>query len=153
MRDQADVAARPAGVARPGPTGPILLVDDEPYVLRWLAWHLTRAGYRVATAGDGEAGLARARALRPPLIFLDNRLPGLDGYAVCAEIRRDPTLVGTHVIVLSAGERPPPDAWEWRGGRGGGAPDEYLAKPCSPREVTRRAQAVLGSPALLAVAA
>jgi two-component system phosphate regulon response regulator PhoB len=150
MLDQADVAGGPAGAAGPGP---ILLVDDEPYVLRWLAWHLTRAGYRVETAGDGAAGLARARALRPPLIFLDARMPRLDGYAVCEEIRRDPTLVGAHVIVLSAGERPPPDAWEWRGGRGGGAPDEYLAKPCSPREVTRRAQAVLGGPAPLAVAA
>jgi DNA-binding response OmpR family regulator len=149
MLDQTDVAERPVGAARPGPMGPILLVDDEPYVLRWLAWHLTRAGYRVATAGDGEAGLARARELRPPLIFLDARLPLLDGYAVCDELRRDPTLVGTHVIVLSAGERPLPGAWEWRGG----APDEYLAKPCRPGEVTRRARAVLGDPAPLAVAA
>jgi two-component system phosphate regulon response regulator PhoB len=123
--------------------------EDEADVLRWLAWHLTREGYRVETASDGEAGLARARALRPPLFFLDHRMPRLDGYAVCEEIRRDPTLVGTHVIVLSAGERPPPDAWEWRGG---GVPDEYLAKPCSPREVTRRAQAVLGGPAPRAVA-
>ena len=124
-------AGLPGGPARRGPVGPILLVDDEPYVLRWLAWHLTRAGYRVETASDGELGLARARELRPPLIFLDARLPLLDGDAVCDEIRRDPALAGTHVILLSAGE--PPAA----GGRGrrGGAPDEYLAKPCRPGEV------------------
>jgi DNA-binding response OmpR family regulator len=149
MLDQTDVAEGAAGAARPEPRGPILLVDDEPYVLRWLAWHLTRAGYRVETAGDGESGLARARALRPPLIFLDARLPLLDGAAVCDEIRRDPALAGTHVILLSAGERPAPGAWEW----GGGAPDEWLAKPCSPREVTRRARAVLGGPTRRAVAA
>jgi DNA-binding response OmpR family regulator len=149
MLDQTDVAARAGGAAGAGPLGPILLVDDEPYVLRWLAWHLTRAGYRVETAGGGEAGLARARALRPPLIFLDGRMPRMDGYAVCAELRRDPALAGTHVILMSAGERPAPGAWDWRGG----APDEYLAKPCSPREVTRRARAVLGAPARLAVAA
>jgi DNA-binding response OmpR family regulator len=146
VTDLSGMAGLPGG---PDRLGPILLVDDEPYVLRWLAWHLTREGYRVETASDGESGLARARELRPPLIFLDARLPLLDGYAVCDEIRRDPTLVGTHVIVLSAGERPPPGAWEW----GGGAPDEYLAKPCRPGEVTRRARAVLGDPAPLAVAA
>jgi two-component system response regulator AdeR len=122
--------------------GPILLVDDEPYVLRWLAWHLTREGYRVETASDGEVGLARARELRPSLIFLDARLPLLDGYTFCAEIRRDPALAGTHVTLLSAGERPP------AGGRddGDGAPDDYLVKPCRPREVTRLARAVLGAP-------
>jgi two-component system, OmpR family, alkaline phosphatase synthesis response regulator PhoP len=123
-------------------SGPILLVDDEPYVLRWLAWHLTREGYRVETASDGEVGLARARELHPPLIFLDVRLPLLDGYTLCAEIRRDPALAGTHVTLLSAGERLP------AGDRsdGDGAPDDYLFKPCRPREVTRLARAVLGAP-------
>jgi pimeloyl-ACP methyl ester carboxylesterase len=38
---------------QPGPTGPILVVDDDPYVLRWLAWHLTRAGYHVAGFSEG----------------------------------------------------------------------------------------------------
>ena len=125
--------------------GPILLVDDEPYVLRWLTWHLTRAGYRVATAADGAAGLARARALRPPLIFLDARMPRLDGYTVCDALRRDPdpALAGTHVILLSAAERPAAGAW----GRPGGRPDEYLAKPCRLGEVLRRVRAVLGDPA------
>jgi DNA-binding response OmpR family regulator len=139
MLDQADVAGGPAGAAGPGP---ILLVDDEPYVLRWLAWHLTRAGYRVETASDGEAGLARVRELRPPLIFLDAGLPLLDGDTVCAEIRRDPALAGTHVILLSARERPPAGD---RGDRDW-APDDYLVKPCRPGEVTRRARAVLGAP-------
>jgi len=137
----------PAGGAAGAPApGPILLVDDEPFMLRWLAWHLTRAGYRVATAADGAAGLARARELRPPLIFLDARMPRLDGYTVCDALRRDPdpALAGTHVILLSAAERPAAGAW----GRPGGRPDEYLAKPCRPAEVLRRAGAVLGRPAL-----
>jgi two-component system alkaline phosphatase synthesis response regulator PhoP len=126
----------------PDRRGPILLVDDEPYVLRWLSWHLSREGYVVATASNGETGLARARELHPPLIFLDARLPVMDGYTVCEEIRRDPTLAGTHVILLSASEPPAPGERRWRGG----APDEYLAKPCRPGEVTRRARAVLGAP-------
>ena len=137
MRDQTGGAAGATG------PGPILLVDDEPFMLRWLTWHLTRAGYPVATAADGAAGLARARALRPPLIFLDARMPQLDGGAVCAELRADPALAGTHVILMSAGAAPEPGAWEW----GAGRPDEYLAKPCRPAEVLRRAGAVLGRPA------
>jgi DNA-binding response OmpR family regulator len=142
MIDRRGTAGRPGVEDRRGSMGPILLVDDEPYVLRWLAWHLTREGYRVETASDGEAGLARARELRPPLIFLDARMPRMDGDTVCDEIRRDPALSGTYVILLSAGE--PPAAGEW--GRRGGAPDEYLAKPCRPGEVTRRARAVLDGP-------
>jgi DNA-binding response OmpR family regulator len=130
------MAGPPGG---PDRRGPILLVDDEPYVLRWLAWHLTRAGYLVETASDGESGLARARELRPPLIFLDARLPLLDGDTVCDAIRRDPVLSATYVILLSAGERPAGGEW----GQRAGAPDEYLAKPCRPLEVTRRAGAVL----------
>jgi DNA-binding response OmpR family regulator len=129
--------------------GPILLVDDEPYMLRWLAHVLTRAGYRVATAGDGAAGLARARELHPALIFLDLHMPRLDGGAVCAAVRGDPTLAGTHVILMSASPAPAPDACEWRDGR----PDEYLAKPCRPREVLRRVAAVLAGPPHHAVAA
>lgn len=131
------------------PPGPILLVDDEPYLLRWLAWPLTRAGYRVATAADGAAGLARARALRPALIFLDARMPRLDGCAVCAAVRGDPALAGTHVILMSADAGPAPGAGEWRAGR----PDEYLAKPCRPAEVLRRVAAVLGGPVQLAAVA
>src|SRR5262245_32675029 len=129
---------RAAGAGRGDPVGPILVVDDEPYVLRWLAWHLTRAGYRVETAGDGESGLAAARALRPSLIFLGVRLPRLDGYAVCDELRHDPdpALAGAYVILFSAGEHD----------RGGGA-DAYLTKPCRPGEVLRRVRAVLGAPA------
>jgi DNA-binding response OmpR family regulator len=143
VSDLSGAAGLPGGPDRLGRMGPILLVDDEPYVLRWLAWHLTRAGFRVETASDGETGLARARELRPPLIFLDARLPLLDGDAVCDEIRRDPALSATHVILLSAGERPGGGGW----GQRAGAPDEYLAKPCRPLEVTRRARAVLSAPA------
>jgi DNA-binding response OmpR family regulator len=137
--DWSEAVGRQEAVAQ---RGPILLVDDEPYVLRWLAWHLTREGYRVETASDGEAGLTRMRELHPPLIFLDVGLPLLDGDSVCAEIRRDPALAGTHVILLSARERP-------RAGDGGDrdrAPDDYLVKPCRPGDVTRRARAVLGAP-------
>jgi DNA-binding response OmpR family regulator len=120
---------------------PILLVDDEPYVLRWLAHHLTRAGYRVETAGDGETALARARELRPALVLLDYHLPRMDGFAVCAEIKGDPDLSGTHVILMSASEVVAGCDWV----PVGGAPDEFMPKPFRPGEVVRRVRAVLSA--------
>src|SRR5438477_8482226 len=82
--------------------GPILLVDDEPYILRSLSYLLTREGYAVETASNGEDGLARVRLLRPPVVFLDIMMPRMNGYEVCAQIRQDPGLVQTYVIMLSA---------------------------------------------------
>jgi CheY-like chemotaxis protein len=124
--------------------GPILLVDDEPYVLRWLSHVLTRAGYQVETAVDGEAALARARALRPPLIFLDAKMPRMDGYTVCAELRRDPALAGTHVILLGTGTDGAAAAGEpWSMFSGG--PDEYMAKPLRPGDILARTQRALAS--------
>ena len=116
----------------PMPT-PILLIDDEPYILRSLSYLLTREGYRVETASNGEDGLVRARALRPPLIFLDIMMPRMNGYEVCEEIRQDPALADTYVIMLSAkGQQ-----IDRERGLLGGA-DEYMTKPFSPREIAER---------------
>ncbi|MGH2354894.1 MAG: response regulator transcription factor [Chloroflexota bacterium] len=117
---------------------PILLIDDEPYIRRSLSYLLTREGYQVETAGDGEEGLARARALRPPLVFLDIMMPRMNGYAVCEQIRQDPTLADTYVIMLSAkGQQ-----IDRERGLLGGA-DEYMTKPFSPREVAERVRTLL----------
>jgi DNA-binding response OmpR family regulator len=113
--------------------GPILVVDDEPYILRSLTYLLTREGYAVETATNGEDGLARVRALRPPLIFLDIMMPTVNGYQVCEQIKADSSLAGTYVILLSAkGQQVDRE----RGLQGGA--DEYMTKPFSPREVAQR---------------
>jgi DNA-binding response OmpR family regulator len=113
--------------------GPILVVDDEPYILRSLTYLLTRAGYAVETATNGEDGLARVRELRPPLIFLDIMMPNVNGYQVCEQIKADASLAGTYVILLSAkGQQIDRE----RGLQGGA--DEYMTKPFSPREVAQR---------------
>jgi DNA-binding response OmpR family regulator len=120
------------------------LIDDEPYILRSLSYLLTREGYQVETASNGEDGLARVRALRPPLVFLDIMMPRMNGYEVCEQIRQDPDLAGTHVIMLSAkGQQ-----IDRERGLLGGA-DEYMTKPFSPREVAERVRVLLrgGRPA------
>jgi two-component system, OmpR family, alkaline phosphatase synthesis response regulator PhoP len=121
-----------------GERRPILVVDDEPYILRSLRYLLAREGYEVETASDGEEGLARVRELRPRLVFLDIMMPRMSGYEVCEQIKQDPSLAGTHVIMLSArGQQSDRE----RGFLGGA--DEYMTKPFSPREVAARARAVL----------
>ncbi len=120
------------------PTGPILVIDDEPYILRSLSYLLTREGYTVETATNGEDGLKRVRSLQPPLVFLDIMMPNMNGYEVCEQVKADPSLAGTYVIMLSAkGQQ-----IDRERGLLGGA-DEYMTKPFSPRDVAQRVRTIL----------
>ncbi|HLH71931.1 MAG TPA: response regulator [Chloroflexota bacterium] len=122
--------------------GPILLIDDEPYILRALSFLLTREGYTVLTADNGEEGLERIRDFHPPLVFLDIMLPRLNGYEVCKQIRKDPSLSNIYVIMLSAkGQRD-----DREGGMLSGA-DEYVTKPFSPREIAQKVRALMAESA------
>lgn len=127
--------AQGAGVGEA--TRPILLIDDEPYILRSLSYLLSREGYTVATASNGQEGLERVRELRPAIVFLDIMMPRMDGYEVCEQIRQDETVERTYVIMLSAkGQQ-----IDRERGLLGGA-DEYMTKPFSPREVAQRVRTV-----------
>ena len=118
--------------------GPILVIDDEPYILRSLSYLLQREGYAVETASNGEDGLNRVRNLHPPLVFLDIMMPHMNGYEVCEQVKQDPNLDGTYVIMLSAkGQQ-----IDRERGLLGGA-DEYMTKPFSPREVAQRVRNIL----------
>lgn len=108
----------------------ILLVDDEPYILRSLSFVLEREGYSVLTASDGEDALETIRRIRPSMVFLDIMLPRKNGYEICAEVKEDPTLSTTHIVMLSAkGQQVDRE----RGMLAGA--DEYMTKPFSPREI------------------
>jgi two-component system, OmpR family, alkaline phosphatase synthesis response regulator PhoP len=121
---------------------PILVVDDEPYILRSLSFVLERQGYPVVTASDGDEALTKIRALRPALVFLDIMMPRKNGYEVCAEVKEDPDLAETHIVMLSAkGQQ-----IDRERGMLGGA-DEYMTKPFSPREIVSYVQHVLAQPA------
>jgi DNA-binding response OmpR family regulator len=122
----------------PDMSGPILVIDDEPYILRSLSYLLQREGYSVETATNGEEGLQRVRGLRPPLVFLDIMMPHMNGYEVCEQIKQDPSLEATYVIMLSAkGQQ-----IDRERGLLGGA-DEYMTKPFSPREIAERVRTIL----------
>jgi DNA-binding response OmpR family regulator len=114
---------------------PILVVDDDPKIVRLVRTYLERDGHAVIEAGDGRSALAAIALEQPRLIVLDVMLPEVDGLSVLAALRRTSR---TPVIVLSA-----------RGGVGdridgleAGA-DDYVPKPFSPAELVVRVRRVL----------
>ena len=113
----------------------ILIVDDEPKIVRLVADYLDAAGFAVATAASGHEALMRARTERPDLVVLDLGLPGLDGLDVTRALRRDGELP---IIMLTARD----DETDRIIGLELGA-DDYVTKPFSPRELVARVRAVL----------
>jgi DNA-binding response OmpR family regulator len=79
----------------------VLLVEDDQSVLEMYRLKLELDGYRVSTAGDGEDGLRKAEELRPDIIFLDIRLPKMDGFEVLRRLRSQETTKEIPVIILS----------------------------------------------------
>jgi len=113
----------------------ILLVDDEPKIVRLARDYLERAGFHVLTAGDGPAALRMARAERPDLIVLDLMLPEIDGLDVCRALRRESDVA---IIMLTARSE---EADRLIGLELGA--DDYITKPFSPRELVARVRATL----------
>jgi DNA-binding response OmpR family regulator len=114
----------------------ILIVEDEAPMRTALADLLTAEGYRTLTASDGERGLERALAEKPDLILLDVMMPRLDGFALCAELRRLANAVP--VLMLTAKGQ----IEDRVHGLDAGA-DDYLVKPFSTDELLARVRALL----------
>jgi DNA-binding response OmpR family regulator len=102
----------------------ILVVDDEPRVLKMLRCRLETAGYQVSTAVEGHEALQKVRDEKPDLIVLDLILPGMSGYEVCARLKGDEEFRRIPVLVLSARSQEQ-DAAE---GKRVGA-DAFMTKP------------------------
>lgn len=113
----------------------ILVVDDDPLILRLVRMHLDKAGYRVLSAADGEVALEAVASEMPDLVILDLMLPKMDGYEVCRNIREF-SLVPV-VMLTAKGEQ----VDKLRGFEMGA--DDYLTKPFAPQELLARVQAVL----------
>lgn len=114
----------------------VLVVDDEPRVVRLVSEVLKATGHQVVAACDGETALETAAVEQPDLVLLDVLLPhGLDGYAVCQRLR---TFSDTPVIMLTAKAL---ESDMLRGFDAGA--DDYLTKPFSAKELLARVRAVL----------
>ena len=95
------LAAARTVAEKPGKGRRVLVVDDEPVQLRLSATYLTNLGFKVATATDGNDGLAKARVNRPDAILSDVLMPGMDGFQLCMAVHQDPTLCGIPTVLLS----------------------------------------------------
>ncbi|HZV90442.1 MAG TPA: response regulator [Candidatus Nitrosocosmicus sp.] len=84
------------------PRGRVLVVDDEPDLVRVLEFGLKASGYTVEVASDGQEGLKKAREIKPDVILLDLMLPKLDGYKVCRLLKFDDRFKHIPIIILSA---------------------------------------------------
>jgi CheY-like chemotaxis protein len=111
----------------------ILIVDDDPWILRMVSTLLEKRGYGIVTAGDGEEGLMRADQLKPDLIITDVMMPKLDGWALVRALRSRAEFALIPVIFLTAlgGEED-----RIRGFRLGA--DDYLPKPFRFEELELR---------------
>lgn len=114
----------------------VLVVDDEPRLVRLVREVLQATGYRVVAAGDGKTALEMVAVEQPDLILLDILLPGeMDGYEICRRVRE---FSNVPVIMLTARAR---EADKLNGFEVGA--DDYLTKPFSSKELIARVRAVL----------
>jgi two-component system KDP operon response regulator KdpE len=113
----------------------ILVIDDEPQILRALRTILKTKGFQVTTAARGEEGLALAAAIHPDLIILDLAMPDIDGFQVCSRIR-EWSQVPIIVLSVREGEHDKVAALD----RGA---DDYLTKPFGIEELLARIRVAL----------
>ena len=115
----------------PAPKRKIVVVDDNADAAETLAVLLRGLGHGVATAYDGPSAITAARRMRPDIIFLDIALPGLDGFGVAEEIRRDSSFAKTIIVAVTglASEADRVQANE-------SGIDIYLTKPVDTRFIT-----------------
>jgi two-component system phosphate regulon response regulator PhoB len=116
----------------------VLIVEDEPALVEMLRYNLESEGFEVASAPDGEEGLAMVEETKPDLILLDWMLPHVSGLEVCRQLRRGRDTRDLPVIMLTAkGE----EVDRVRALDGGA--DDYMTKPFSPGELVARMRALL----------
>lgn len=116
----------------------ILIVDDEKDIREILKFNISKAGYKVYTAANGEEALKIIQSKKPHLVLLDVMMPVMDGYQTCSAIRQMPENQQTIVVFLSARND---DYSQITGFEVGG--DDYVTKPVNPKVLISRIKALL----------
>jgi len=124
--------------AEPATRQTILVADDDPDLVALVARRLTKAGYRVITAGDGEEAVVKAEQFLPHLCVLDVMMPKLTGIEVISRLRAHPETRMIRTVLISAGSRHNVEV----PGLPTGA-DDYIKKPFGPQELANRVRALL----------
>lgn len=117
----------------------ILIIEDQADIRRLIRWSLDDADHDFHEATNGTQGLAAAKSLQPDLVLLDVMMPGgIDGFEVCRQIRADPALARTPVLMLTARAQ----SRDHDAGQQAGA-DLFLTKPFSPAQLALEVERLL----------
>lgn len=116
----------------------ILLIDDEPDILEILSYNLTKEGYEVSTATNGNEGIEKAKEIIPDLILLDVMMPEKDGIETCQDLRKIKELQQTLIVFLSARS----EEFSQLAGFQAGAND-YVVKIIKPKILISKINALL----------
>jgi len=117
----------------------ILVVDDEPDILKIVSFRLGRMGYKIFTAENGQRALEIVRDKKPDLILLDLALPIMDGYEVCRTLKSDEVLKKIPVILLTASQ-----AGRIKEKTKGFKADDYIIKPFEAEELVEKVKKFIG---------
>lgn len=120
------------------PGAKVLVVDDEPNVLRSLAQYLTIEDFTVETASNGMEALEKVESFSPELILLDVMMPGMDGFEVLDKVKANPAHAHTPIIMLTAKDQ---SADVLKGYQSGAT--SYLVKPFNLDELVETINQVL----------
>ena len=118
----------------------VLVCDDEPFILKALTFIVKKEGHTVLEARNGEEALEAIRAQKPSLVFLDVMMPKKNGYEVLEEVRSDPAIKGTFIILLTAKGQ---DSDREKGLALGA--NEFMTKPFSPAHILTRMREILAA--------
>ena len=116
----------------------ILLVEDEPDLIKLTIFRLKKAGYEVIISTDGRQGLETADKEKPDLILLDLGLPVIDGYEVCRRLKSDEKLKDIPVLIMTASTERIKDKVKEIGA------DGYVLKPFEPKDLFLAIKKFLG---------
>ena len=106
------------------PVKNILVVDDSPTERFFSVDFLTKAGYQVTTAENGEEGIAKAKATKPDLILMDVVMPGRNGFQACRDLKSDDRFKGIPIVLCTSKGQESDKFWGQQQGANG-----YVVKP------------------------
>jgi len=116
----------------------ILIVDDSPTEVHVMQQALERHGFETASAADGAEAIAKAKTMKPDLIFMDVVMPGVNGFQATRKLAADPETRAIPVIMVTSKDPETDRIWGLRQGA-----VDYLVKPVSMNQLVEKAQAAL----------
>lgn len=117
----------------------VLVVDDSPVDQTNIKNTLSDVGCQVITASNGAEGIAKAKAEKPAVIFLDIIMPGMDGFETCRTLTQDPETKNIPIVFVSSKGEKADRVWgQMQGGKG------YVAKPFTADQLIEQLKAVGG---------